>query len=505
MEIPFKKVPEGYYHRVLFPNNIFDALPKDHECFLYKEIFQQIDTSNIEKKYSRKGQNAYHPKLIVSILIYSYSRGVFSSRQIEQRCKEDLSFMYIAEMNCPNFRVLGDFRKNNPDFFHDCFKQSVLLAMELGLASLGHVSLDGSKFKANTSKHKAMSYKRLKEKERKLTEEIESLVEKAKKCDKEEDEEYKEKTGYEIPEDLKYKKGRLSKIKKAKEALEKREEELNPGKKIDDKKQISFSDTEARIMGKKGNFDYGYNGQVVADSDNQIIVAQHVSQKANDKKEVKPALKNLQATTGKLAEKLSADNGYLSGDNLEVLEEASTDAYIATNKGEKKSKIHLDESNRKLQKSDFMYNEKDDSFTCPGGQSLVLKSKSKDGKRSYHGVSDICAACRYRSRCCKSKKGNARTINTDVHEAIRSQMNMKMESDSAKEIYGKRKGIVEPVFGQIKNTGFRGFSMRGHEKVSGEFSLVCAAHNFKKIMRAVGKIMVVGWKSESSNLVPVPV
>lgn len=505
MKIPFKKKPEEYYNRVLFPSNIFDSLPEDHECFLYKEIFQQIDTSDLEKKYSRKGQNAYHPRLIVSILIYSYSQGVFSSRQIERRCKEDLSFMYIAEMNCPNFRVLGDFRKNNPDFFHDCFKQSVLLAMELGLASLGHVSLDGSKFKANTSKHKAMSYKRLKKKEQELTEEIESLVEKAKKCDKEENEEYKDKTGYEIPEDLKYKKGRLSKIKKAKEALEKREEELNPGKKIDDKKQISFSDTEARIMGKKGNFDYGYNGQIVADSDNQIIVAQHVSQNANDKKEVKPALKNLKATVGKLASKLSADNGYMSGENLEVLEEESTDAYIATNKGEKRSKIPLDDSNRRLQKSDFIYNKDNDSFSCPGGQTLVLRSRSKNGKKIYQGASDICAICCYKDRCCKSTKGNARTITTDRHETIRLQMNEKMESEAAKEIYGKRKGIVEPVFGQIKNPGFRGFSMRGHKKVSGEFSLVCAAHNFKKIMRAIGKRVEECLESKPSNLVPVPV
>lgn len=161
--------------------------------------------------------------------------------------------MYIAGMNCPNFQVLSDFRKNNSEFFHNCFKQSVLIAMELGLASLGHVSLDGSKFKANTSKHKAMSHKRLVEKEKELMEQIDSLIEKANKCDEEEDKKYKEKTGYEIPEDLKYKykEERLAKIQMAKEALAKREEELNPGKEIEGKKQISFADTDARIMGKK--------------------------------------------------------------------------------------------------------------------------------------------------------------------------------------------------------------------------------------------------------------
>lgn len=199
MSIPFKKRPIEFNQRQLFPSNIFDLLASDHECYLYNDIFQQLDTSSVESTFSRIGQNAYHPRSIVSILIYSYSQGIFSSRQIEKRCNEDLSFMYISGMNCPNFRVLSDFRKDNAVFFHECFKQSVLLAMELGLASLGHVSLDGSKFKANTSKHKAMSHKRLEEKEKELMEEIEALIQKADKCDEDEDKEYKEKTGYEIP------------------------------------------------------------------------------------------------------------------------------------------------------------------------------------------------------------------------------------------------------------------------------------------------------------------
>ena len=192
MSIPFKSNPAELDQHLLFPSNVFDLLPNDHECYLYHDLFQQLDTTELEKNYSHKGQHAYHPKLIISILIYAYSRGVFSSREIERRCHEDLSFMYIAQMNCPNFRVLSDFRKDNADFFHDCFKQTVLLAMELGLASLGHISLDGSKFKASSSKHKAMSYGRLKEKEQALTQEIETLIEQASHCYKEEDQTYKD-------------------------------------------------------------------------------------------------------------------------------------------------------------------------------------------------------------------------------------------------------------------------------------------------------------------------
>ena len=197
---------------------------------------------------------------------------------------------------------------------------------------------------------------------------------------------------------------------------------------------------------------------------------------------------------------LSADNGYMSGENLEALDVPDLDAYVATDKGEKKNKIPLDDSNRLLIKADFVYNEQDDCFTCPGGQLLELKSESQAGKKIYQGSPDACAVCNYKSRCCKSATGNARTINTDDKEPLRQQMNEKMEEKSSKEIYKKRKVIVEPVFGQIKNTGFRGFSVRGYEKTSGEFSLVCTVHNLKKIMKAILRGVVC---SKSGNLVPI--
>jgi len=379
--------------------------------------------------------------------------------------------MFISHSNCPNFRVLSDFRKDNYEFFKECFKQSALLAMEAGMASLGHVSLDGSKFKANTSKHKEMSYARLKAKEKELTEEIEVLLAKAAKCDEEEDEEYQDKSGYEIPEELKIKEKRLAKIKEAKEALENREKELNPGKEIDDKKQISFADKEARIMGKKGDFDYSYNGQISVDEDNQIIVGQHLTQKANDKQEVEPALEEIKETTGNLPDKMSLDNGYMSGDNLEAFYGKDVDVYIATGKGEKKDQRPIEDSNRKIKKSDFSYDEDKDCFLCPAGHTLNLKTWSSDGKKVYQAVKAECDACPYKVRCCSSKRGEPRTINSDDKEPLREKMNEKMEQESSKEIYKRRKKIVEPVFGQIKNSGFRGFSLRGNEKASGEFSL----------------------------------
>ena len=384
-----------------------------------------------------------------------------------------------------NNRVLSDFRKDHGAFFQDCFKQTVKLALELKLAFLGHISLDGSKFKADTSKYKAMSYGHLKAKEQVLHDEITDLIKKANRCDQAEDKTYKDKTGYDIPEDLKFKQDRLAKIKAVKQALEEREEQLNPGKDIDDKKQISFADTEARIMGKKGRFDYAYNPQISVDADLQIIVAQHISQSANDKQELEPSLKAIQDTAGRLPEQLSADNGYFSGDNLQALEQSGINAYIATDKGENTHKIPLANSDRKLIKADFDYHETDNTFTCPEGQILTMKRESQDGSRVYQGSSEVCATYPLHSRCCQSVKGEARTISTDNKEPLRQQMNRKMAKEPAKMIYGKRKTIVEPVFGQIKNNGFRGFSVSGKEKVAGEFSMVCAAHNFKKIAKAI--------------------
>jgi transposase len=484
MPPPFKGSPPEFKQRQLFPTNIFDLLPADHECYLYADLFTQLDTTALEAQFSVRGQHADHPRLLISILIYAYSQGVFSARQIQKRCSQDLAFMFIAQQQCPNFRVLSDFRKDNGKYFHACFKQTVQLALALKLASLGHISLDGSKFKASSSKHKAMSYQRLKDKEAALAKEIEVLIGKGNRCDREEDRTYREQTGYEIPEDLKYKQTRLAKIEAAKKALEDREKALHPDDVIDGKKQISFADTEARIMGKKGHFDYAYNGQISVDQEHQIIVGQHVSQQGNDSQEVEAALASLAATTGRLPDKMSLDNGYMSGANLESLESAGIDTYIATDRSEKPNQLSLAESDRKLVKADFIYNESTDSFTCPAGQELRVVSRNKRD-RVYRGEAAVCAQCEYQPRCCQSNKGAARSITTDNKEAIRQRMNVKMRQAESKAVYKDRKIIVEPVFGQIKTSGFRGFSVRGKDKVSGEFSLVCAVHNIKKIIKSV--------------------
>ena len=493
MPVPFKKDPTQYNQRTLLATNVFDLLAEDDDCFVYEDIFSQINTKEVEKKYSMLGQHAYHPRLITAILIYVYSQGIFSSRKIEQKCKKDLSFMYISHANCPNFRVLSDFRKENYEFFKSCFAQRVTIAKSLGMVSLGHVSLDGSKFYANTSKHKAASYKRLKEAEAKLSKEIEELLKKAEDCDNAEDKIHHNGKGYDIPEDLKIKKDRLAKIKKIKKELEDREKKAKPGKDISDSSQISYADMQAKIMKHKGSFDYCYNGQISVDSKNQIIVGQHLSQNENDKNELKPALAEIKENTGRLPDKISLDKGYMAADNIEALNASKVDGYIAAGRGEKDKP---DDNAKKIIKAHFSYDESKDEFICPAG--VVLKLKSIGKNRGYKAATKACSGCACQ-KSCYACKNNIPTMYTNDKGILIAAMAQKMRSNSSKEIYEKRKIIVEPVFGQIKNSGFRRFSLRGFKKTGGEFAIVCTVSNFKKI---VGKIKSEIKYLEEAELVP---
>jgi len=479
MPVPFKKDPTDYNQRTLMTTNVFDLLSEDDDCFIYEDILSQINTKSIEEKFSMIGQHAYHPKRVTAILIYTYSQGIFSSRKIEQKCSQDLSFMYISHRNCPDFRVLSDFRKDNWKFFVECFKASVKIASSLGMVSLGHVGIDGSKFGANTSKHKAASYFHIKANENKLKQQIEDLLKKAENTDAAEDKIYHNGKGYSIPDDLKIKEKRLEKIKKIKKELEKREQKENPKEKIDPKKQISYADTDAKMMKSRGSFEYCYNGQISVDSKNQIIVGQHLTRNANDKAELAKALTEIESNTDKLPDKASLDSGYRTSDNILTLASSKIDGYIATGKGEKEN---LKDTNKKIGKSQFLYDIKKDIFICPAGHKLELKSIGK--KRIYKAAGKVCWGCSFKNKC-SAKKGNTATIYTDKSGIILAVMAEKMKKDSSKEIYAKCKIIVEPVFGQIKTGGFRRFSLRGFKKAGGEFSLVCAVSNFKKIVNMI--------------------
>jgi hypothetical protein len=374
--------------------------------------------------------------MMTKILVYAYCVGVFSSRKIQKRLIEDVAFRVLAAGNEPDFRTISDFRKLHLNALQGLFEQVLKLALTAGAIKLGRVALDGSKIKANASKHKAMSYKRMKEEGRNLRSEVRQLLNQAKAADDEEDERYgKDKSGDELPEELSRRETRLKRIREAKRVLEQRAreeaEQDNKSKESEskaaaeekatpeDKAQYNFTDPESRIMKGSDGFVQAYNAQIVVEEGCQLIVAQAVTQEVNDKKQTIPMVAAIEAQAEQTPEQLLADSGYCSDENLKILEDKPIDVYIAT-------------------------------------------GKDKHGKKP--------APC---------KRG---PLPQGVSRI--DKMTRKLQRKAGAAVYSARKAIVEPVFGQIKQgRGFRQFLLRGIKKVRGEWALVCATHNILKMYR----------------------
>jgi transposase len=416
----------------LLPPSLRDWLPENHLVYFVSDVVDQLDLSKIESVYEKdeRGQPPYHPRMMTKILVYAYCVGIFSSRRIQKRLIEDIAFRILAAGNQPDFRTISDFRKIHLSALQDLFEQVLKLALTAGAIKLGRVALDGSKIKANASKHKAMSYKRMKEEQRTLRVEVQRLLKQAKSADDEDDARYgKDKSGDELPEELSRRETRLQRIKEAKKALEQRaREEAQKSKDAEgseektvpeDKAQYNFTDPESRIMKGSDGFVQAYNAQVAVEQSCQLIVAQAVTQEANDKKQTAPMIKAVKEQAGQMPEQLLADSGYCSEENLTLLEKKPVDVYIATG-------------------------------------------------RQKHGEKVI--------RC---KRGPLPKGATKV-----DKMRRKLQTKAGAAVYAARKAIVEPVFGQIKQArGFRQFLLRGINKVRGEWALVCATHNILKMYR----------------------
>ena len=231
-------------------------------------------------------------------------------------------------------------------------------------------------------------------------------------------------------------------------------------------------------MRTRGNFEYCYNGQISVDSKDQIIVSQHLSVNENDKNELKPALVQIKDNAESLPSVMTLDKGYGTPDNIETLDKEGIDGYFAAGSGENKKKA---DGSGRIGSCHFSYDEAKDIFICPCGHILEFRSKNK--RRIYKSDGSVCAGCSYLK--CIARRKKAATLYFDDKAIVLHSMAAKMRSRSSKKIYAKRKVIVEPVFGQIKTGGFRRFSLRGHDKAGGEFSLVCAVSNFKKIVKSI--------------------
>ena len=269
---------------LLLPPSLRQWLPENHLAYCVSDVVDQLDLSAIESVYEEedRGQPPYHPRMMVKILVYSYCVGVFSSRRMEKRLVEDVAFRVLAAGNEPDFRTLSDFRKIHLKALEGLFQQVLRLALEVGALKLGRVALDGSKVKANASKHKAMSYGRMEETEKRLRKEVRELLKQAEAVDEEEDKRYgRECQGEELPEELQRRETRIARIREAKKALEERAREKAEGEKKDDqeakpesKAQYNFTDPESRILKGSDAFVQGYNTQVAVEPTLQLIDSQ---------------------------------------------------------------------------------------------------------------------------------------------------------------------------------------------------------------------------------------
>jgi transposase len=347
-------MPKGYRtylpeQELLLPPSLREWLPENHLVYFVSDVVDQLDLSAIHAVYEKekRGQPPYDPGLMTKLLVYGYCTGVFSSRRIQKRLQEDIPFKVLAAGNEPDFRTISDFRKIHIATLQNLFEQVLGMALECGAIKLGRVSLDGTKVKANASKHKAMSYGRMKEKQQQLKEEVRQLLAQAEAADEVEDRQYDGQRGDELPEELQRRETRLAKIKQAKKVLEQRardkatEEGTSAAEaqraKPEDKDQYNFTDPESRLMKGADGFVQGYNAQAAVEPTLLLIVGQTVTEATNDKQQLIPMLEHIEQQSGQRPEAILADNGYCSEQNLEHLESAAQperkiEGFIATGK-----------------------------------------------------------------------------------------------------------------------------------------------------------------------------
>lgn len=458
----------------LLPPSLNDFLEESHPARMINDIVDRLELKRLTERYGPMGQPAYHPRMMLKVILYGFTVGIFSSRKLQRACQENLAFKYLAGMETPAFKTFIEFRRRHRKDMKAVFVQTVKLARELGLANLGAVALDGCKIAADTSKHKAMSYGRMMEEEKKLRAEIEGLLKQAEAADESEAAEHgPDDDGYRLSDELARREKRLAKIEAAKKALEEREQRDNPGKPIDPKKQISFADHDARCHSKKSDgTEYVYNAQAAVDMENQVIVENHIEDSVTDAQAAKPALENMKKDLGSVPEKLVADAGYGNKNTLESCQSHEVVAVCATaREGKEGAGGKLDE---------FSYDRSCDEFTCPHGQVFKFDHElAKDDKRVYK--SSLVMACGCGDYANRDGVG---VIEASAGHFAKRELRRIMEEPGHRDVYRRRKCTVEPVFGQIQvGMGFRRFFYRGKENVGGEWNLVCAAFNIKKVAR----------------------
>ncbi|HEY8029352.1 MAG TPA: IS1182 family transposase [Gaiellaceae bacterium] len=425
----------------LLPPSVQELVPPQHVAHFVRDIVrEELDLSAILATYAEeRGYPPFHPAMMTALLLYAYTQGVYSSRRIARACAERVDFMAVTAMQKPDFRTVAEFRRRHLPALEGLFKQVLKLCQKAGLVKLGHVALDGTKVKANASKHKAMSYGRMLRAEAELQAEVARWFAEAEAADTSDEHERPDRRGDELPAWVVDKQRKLEKIREARAALEKEAAEAAEAKRQDDKgsgggggggegevakpkakAQRNFTDPESRILKTRDGYIQGYNAQLAVDAASQIIVAHDVVAAQVDCPLLPSMLAQIRANTGQRPAELSADQGYLSEANVRELKKRRVRGFISVGR------------------------QKHGSTTRTTGH----------------------AGCGFTSPLIK-------------------EMARRVSAGGFRSRYRLRKQTVEPVHGQIKEArGFRHFSMRGTAKARGEWSLVATVHNLLKLAKA---------------------
>lgn len=409
---------------LLMPPSLHDWVDPAGLAAFLSDLVDELDLAPFLAAHDEpRGMPPYHPRMMLKVLLYGYASGVTSSRRIEERLGSDVGFMFLAGLARPDHKTIAEFRRRHLAAFGALFLEVLHLCQKAGLVKLGRIAIDGTKLKANASKHKAMSYARMGEREAVLEAEVRAILDEAEAVDAAEDAQFGDARGDELPAELRRRESRLARIREAKAALEEeaRERTGDPDALPEQRAQRNFSDPESRIMlSKPDGWIYGYNVQIAVDDGHQVIVATSVSADPTDSGALPALVNQIETNTGRRPKKVLADAGYASDDNLAHLEARGIDAYVAT-------------------------------------------------RRDRHGAKPQ-AAPRGRIPAGLSR---------------RERMARKLATKRGRAEYRRRKAIVEPVFGQTKEArGFRRFRLRGRVKVTAEWHLVCAVHNLGKLFRS---------------------
>ena len=419
---------------LLMPPSIRDWVDPDSLPAFISDLVDQMDLAAFLAAHDEpRGMPPYHPAMMLKVLLYGYAVGVRSSRKLEERLGSDVRFMYLAGQTRPDHKTISEFRRRHLEAFETLFLDILHLCQAAGLVTLGRVALDGTKVKADASKHKAMSYGRMDEREAALETEVRRILEEAEAVDRAEDERYGDARGDELPPALRTREGRLRAIREARAALE-AEAKVRSGDPTtvpEPKAQRNFTDPDSRIMpSRPDGWIQGYNAGAVVDEAHQVIVATAISTDTTDMRSLPDLVDQVETNTGQRPKRLLADAGYQSDDNLAHLASKGIDAYVAT-------------------------------------------------RRDRHSSARPAAP---RGRIPKAL-------------SARERMARKLRTKRGHAHYARRKVIVEPVFGQIKEAlGFRRFSLRGKAKVTAEWHLVCAVHDLGKLFKSgrAGRV-IAGW------------